>query len=61
MEGKDSESLACLAPEVAEKSAYGGTQKPYCEEDEFRSEDIHFTEGQNTRSQANLWKDNIKL
>ena len=61
MEGKGSESLACLAPEVPEKRAYGGTQKPYCNEDKFWSEDIHFMEGQNTGSQANLWEVNIKL
>lgn len=61
MEGKDSESLAHLVPEVAEKRAYGGTQKPYCDEDKFWPEDIQFMEGQNTRSQADLWKENIKL
>lgn len=61
MEEKGSESLACLAPEVAEKRAYGGTQKPCCNEDKFWSEDIRLTEGQNTRSHAYLWKENIKL
>ena len=44
-EGKGSESFACLAPEVAEKRAYGGTQKPYCNENKFWSEEVQFTEG----------------
>jgi len=30
---------------VAEKRAYGGTQKPYCNENKFWSEEVQFTEG----------------